>query len=164
MRATASTLVLSGNVLRRRYRCLCNDSELSLTDAQLLTCAYLVSGLFCNVHRVAKASELPDTFGDPVLARKRISRLGEALQPFGVEIFNKYGGYYRLPISRRNITLHESFWQAQPLLAMPEATAALKEAYERFQHFKNIRTNHSRNREEPCTTTTTSMATSTTQT
>src|SRR5690606_31673538 len=88
MRASESTLVLSGELWRRRYRCACNHDPLSLTDAQLVTCAYLVAGLFCNADRLANASELPDAFGNSVLARQRFCRLREALAPFGVDVLN----------------------------------------------------------------------------
>lgn len=133
MRASESTLVLSGELWRRRYRCACNHDPLSLTDAQLVTCAYLVSGLFCNVDHFARGAELPDAFGDPVLARQRICRLREALAPFGVGVLNNHRGSYRLPLSRRNVTLADSLWQAPALQAMPETAAALKQAYDRYR-------------------------------
>lgn len=133
MRASESTLVLSGELWRRRYRCACNHDPLSLTDAQLVTCAYLVAGLFCNADRLANASELPDAFGNSVLARQRFCRLREALAPFGVDVLNNHQGSYRLPLSRRNVTLDDSLWQAPALQAMPERAAALKQAYDRYR-------------------------------
>lgn len=134
MWAGESTLILSGELICRRYRCGCNHELLSLTKTQLLTCAHLVSGLFCNADRLAKASELPDALGDPVVARQRFSRLRDALAPFDVDILNDHRGSYRLPLSRRNVTLDDSFWQAPALKAMSQkASSALKEAYDRYR-------------------------------
>lgn len=133
MRANESTLVMSGKLWRRRYQCACNDDLLQLTDAQLVTCAYLIYGIFCNVDHFAKASELPDAFGDSVRARRRICRLRDELAPFGVAVLNNHRGCYRLPLSRRNVTLDDSLWQAPALSAMPETAAALKEAYDRYR-------------------------------